>query len=200
MDTRGDESTGWSLAWKVAIWARLRDGNRAFRILKNILRLVPSEPPQTRRKGLRWAFVMLLTRGDFSRIRGKNLRGAVLRAITKKARQAHSHGGVYADLLGAHPPFQIDGNFGITAGMAELLLQSHEGCIELLPALPDAWPEGSITGLRARGGVTVDIKWLGGSLERATLTSDRDGEYQISVGGESRTIRLESGVATDVLP
>ena len=200
MEIRGDESTGWSLAWKVAIWARLRDGNHAYKVLRNILRLVPSGPTEPVNKGIRYKVVMGLMGGDYSRLRSKGVRGAVLRLLTRKVRKSFSHGGVYADLLGAHPPYQIDGNFGITAAMCELFVQSHEGRVELLPALPDAWPSGSVTGIRARGGVTVDISWENGTLTKATLVADRDCEIGVAAGGTETSIRLESGVPADVLP
>ncbi|MEU5154255.1 glycoside hydrolase N-terminal domain-containing protein [Glycomyces sp. NPDC021274] len=155
LEARGDAGTGWSLAWKTALWARLRDGDRAHRLLGEFLTPVGF-------------------RGD----------GA-----------EYADGGVYASLLCAHPPFQIDGNFGTTAAIAEMLVQSHrteDGApvIELLPALPSAWPEGEVRGLRARGGVTVErLVWSGGEVTEATLVSTCD--TVVRVRGEA--VRLSRG-------
>lgn len=137
---RGDVSTGWSMAWKINWWARLRDGNHAYKILSDAFTYInPLE-----------------------------------------ARDAMSGGGTYANLFDAHPPFQIDGNFGATAGMTELLLQSHNGELALLPALPDAWKNGSISGIKARGNFTVAINWNEGKLSKATITSNLGGLCRIS--------------------
>jgi alpha-L-fucosidase 2 len=157
LDLRGDEATGWSLAWKICLRARLRDAAAAHRLIQAFLS--PADDSARGRPG--------------------------------------SGAGVYPNLFCAHPPFQIDGNFGATAGIAEMLLQSHTGEIELLPALPAEWPSGRVTGLRARNGITVDIAWTPQGIE-AVLTADRDTERVVRHGDDRVLVRLTAGIGQRV--
>jgi alpha-L-fucosidase 2 len=152
LNARGDEGTGWSLAWKVNFWARLQDGNRAYSLFKRILRPV----------------------GD-------------------KTENMMNGGGSYANLLCAHPPFQLDGNMGSTAGVAEMLLQSQAGVIELLPALPDTWAAGEVKGLKARGNVTVDEQWKAGKLVSVALTAGASGKQTLKSGVKTLEVNLVKG-------
>jgi alpha-L-fucosidase 2 len=138
---RGDVSTGWSMGWKVNLWAKLLDGNHAYKLIKDQLSLVEKDG---------W--------GD--------------------------RGGTYANLFDAHPPFQIDGNFGCTSGITEMLLQTQNGSIDILPALPDEWKNGKITGLRAYGGFEVSLVWEDSQIKKINIKSNLGGNCRIRVPNE----------------
>ena len=157
LEIRGNEGTGWSMGWKVAMWARLGDGDQAVQVLNNFLNIVDGE--------------------GFD----------------------YHKGGMYPNLLCAHPPFQIDGNFGAAAGIAEMLLQSHEQDIHLLPALPAEWDEGNVKGLRARGGYTVNVSWASGLLTEATVTADFNGTSRVRYRGQALDIDLTAGTPVTIV-
>ncbi|CDF78708.1 alpha-L-fucosidase (GH95) [Formosa agariphila KMM 3901] len=147
---RGDPSTGWSMNWKINLWARLLDGNHAYKLMGDQIKLVgrPGSP-----KG----------------------------------------GGTYANMLDAHPPFQIDGNFGFTSGLTEMLVQSHDEAIHLIPALPDVWKDGTVSGLRARGGFEIEyLEWKQGAVVKAVIKSNLGGNLRIR---SYNALTLEQGAS-----
>jgi len=154
LEIKGDESTGWSKAWRINLWARLGDGNHAYKMFRELLRYVDPD-------GLRT---------DYS-----------------------GGGGTYPNLFDAHPPFQIDGNFGGSASVVEMLVQSSEHEMRLLPALPDAWESGSVSGICARGGFEISMEWKNKTLIHLGVLSKTGGTTTIICGGRQKEITLENG-------
>jgi alpha-L-fucosidase 2 len=156
LEYRGDQSTGWSMGWKVNLWARLLDGNRAYKLIKD--------------------------------------------QLTPALQNGNGAGGTYPNLLDAHPPFQIDGNFGCTSGIAEMLVQSHDGAVHLLPALPDDWKSGSITGLRTRGGFTIDLSWENSKIKTLKVTSNLGGNFRLKLHSQVNDKRLQQAKGNNSNP
>ncbi len=161
LEIKGDETTGWSKGWRTNLWARLHDGNRTYKMYRELLRYVTPDG------------------------KGKtNYSGG---------------GGTYPNLFDAHPPFQIDGNFGGTAAVAEMLIQSEIGKIELLPALPDAWTSGSVKGLCARGGFIVDMVWEKGKVTTVSVYASKGGSTTFYYGKYMKKVTLTQGQRTNVV-
>ena len=154
LELRTDESTGWAMGWRINLWARLQDGEHAYRMYRRLLRYVAPYDDGTGR---------------------------------------HNRGGTYPNLFNAHPPFQIDGNFGAASGVMEMLMQSHEGYIHLLPALPQAWSEGSFRGLKAPGNITVNAVWREGRVLRSEFCSPTAQRVDVLVNGTRHNLALKAG-------
>ncbi len=160
---KGDETTGWSTGWRINLWARLHDGEKAYQVYRRLLRAVAPE-------------------GD-------------------RSPDYHHGGGTYPNLFDAHPPFQIDGNFGGTAGVCEMLLQSRydalskQCSIELLPALPRAWSSGRVSGLCARGGYEISMRWRDGKMVEVTVFNRSGGNIPITLSchGITHTLKIKQG-------
>ena len=155
LELKGDETTGWSTGWRINLWARMKNGEKAYHIYRKLLTAVAPEK---------------------SRIPNYS-----------------KGGGTYPNLFDAHPPFQIDGNFGGVAGVCEMLIQSRDGEIELLPALPKAWSEGSVSGLCARGGYEVSFEWKGGYVRQCSIKARRNGTVTLKYNGQQKTVKLKAG-------
>ena len=155
LEIKGDETTGWSTGWRINLWARLKNGEKAYQIYRKLLTAVAPEKSRM---------------PNYSK-----------------------GGGTYPNLFDAHPPFQIDGNFGGTAGVCEMLMQSKDGVIELLPALPEAWKDGKVSGLCARGGYEVSFEWKGGYVRDCSIKARKSGTVTLLYNGQQKTLKFKAG-------
>nr|MDE5745519.1 glycoside hydrolase family 95 protein [Paramuribaculum sp.] len=155
LEIKGDKTTGWSTGWRISLFARLLDAEKAYKTYRTLLKYVSPDG-----------------------YRGEDARRG---------------GGTYPNLLGAHSPFQIDSNFGGSAGVAEMLIQSTPTSVTLLPALPEQWAKGSVKGLRARGGIEIDMDWNNGKIDSATLKSEKGATTTVNYNGKSRKVTIPAG-------
>ena len=159
LEIKGDETTGWSTGWRINLWARMKNGEKAYQIYRKLLTAVAPEKSRM---------------PNYSK-----------------------GGGTYPNLFDAHPPFQIDGNFGGVAGVCEMLVQSSmvngQCLIELLPALPNAWSEGSVSGLCARGGYELSFEWKVGKVRDCTIKARRNGSVTLRYNGQEKTVKMKAG-------
>ena len=160
LEIKGDETTGWSTGWRINLWARLKNGEKAYQIYRKLLTAVAPEQSRT---------------PNYSK-----------------------GGGTYPNLFDAHPPFQIDGNFGGTAGVCEMLIQSQDGRIELLPAIPEEWKDGAVSGLCARGGYEVAFEWKDGKVRDCSIKARQNGSVTLLYNGQQKTIKLKANQTQNI--
>ena len=160
LEIKGDETTGWSTGWRINLWARLKNGEKAYQIYRKLLTAVAPEKSNM---------------PNYSK-----------------------GGGTYPNLFDAHPPFQIDGNFGGTAGVCEMLMQSGDNKIELLPALPEQWKEGSVSGLCARGGYEVNFEWKDGKVRDCSIKAKTNSTVILLYNGQQKTVKLKANKSQNI--